>query len=128
MDGSVFFAQLLSPLMLVGGIAMLVNHKKIPKMIDEITKSYALMFMGGLFGILVGTAIVLAHNAWEANWVVLITLIGWGFLLKGVFVMILPDYMMELAKSLKKYENLYVIGGCCWMLIGLFLGYFGFFA
>ncbi len=38
------------------------------------------MFVGGL-------AIVRAHNRWQRDWTVLATLVGWFFLLLGLFRM-----------------------------------------
>src|SRR6185436_19522933 len=42
--------------------------------------SGTLMFVGGL-------AVVRAHNRWQRNWTVLVTLTGWFFLLLGLFRM-----------------------------------------
>jgi len=46
------------------------------------------MFVGGL-------AIVHAHNHWVRNWIVLITLSGWIFLLLGLFRMFFASAYLQ---------------------------------
>jgi hypothetical protein len=43
-----------------------------------------LWFLGGL-------AIVSVHNQWSAGWPVTVTLVGWFFVLGGLFRLLFPD-------------------------------------
>ena len=55
------------------------------------TGNAPLTYLAGLLGYLGGLAIVTPHNRWSAGWPVAITLVGWFFLLGGVFRLLFPD-------------------------------------
>lgn len=49
-----------------------------------------LVYLNGTLLFVAGLAIVRAHNVWTRSWPVLVTLIGWLFLLGGLIRMIAP--------------------------------------
>ena len=50
-----------------------------------------LTYLAGLLWFLGGLAIVSLHNRWSAGWPLAITLVGWFFLLGGLFRLLFPD-------------------------------------
>jgi hypothetical protein len=50
-----------------------------------------LTYLAGLLWFLGGLAIVSLHNRWSTGWPVAITLVGWFFLLGGLFRLFLPE-------------------------------------
>ena len=50
-----------------------------------------LISLNGLLLFVAGLAIIRAHNRWTRGWPLLITLVGWGFLLVGLFRMFFPE-------------------------------------
>jgi hypothetical protein len=50
-----------------------------------------LTYMAGLVWFLGGLAVVRLHNRWSRSWPVSITVVGWFFLIGGVFRMLLPE-------------------------------------
>jgi hypothetical protein len=50
-----------------------------------------LTYLAGLLWFLGGLAIVSLHNRWSTGWPVAITLVGWFFLLGGLFRLLFPD-------------------------------------
>lgn len=57
-----------------------------------------LVYLNGLLLFVAGLAIVRAHNVWTAGWPVLVTLIGWLFLLGGLIRMIAPVSTQQAAQ------------------------------
>ncbi|MFE3454616.1 hypothetical protein ACFXJ8_37405 [Nonomuraea sp. NPDC059194] len=45
----------------------------------------------GFFSIFLGLSSVLVHNVWELGWRTIVTLIAWGALLKGIYVIAYPE-------------------------------------
>lgn len=87
MSNSKQIAGLVGPTM----IAMLVSEFPLvqPHLYDTqippvVYLSGTLMFVGGL-------AIIRAHNNWVRDWTVLVTLLGWFFLVLGLFRMFAAD-------------------------------------
>lgn len=49
-----------------------------------------LVYLNGLLLFVAGLSVVRVHNVWTAGWPVLVTLMGWLFLLGGLIRMIAP--------------------------------------
>jgi hypothetical protein len=50
-----------------------------------------LTYLAGMLWFLGGLAIVSVHNQWSAGWPVTVTLVGWFFVLGGLFRLLFPD-------------------------------------
>lgn len=85
--------------LIVLGIALFVRRRELSPLIDEYRRSPALLFTGGLFALLFGLWIVLSHNIWVLSPAVIVTLVGWLSVVKGVALMTWPELWMKLAPS-----------------------------
>lgn len=83
-------------------------------------------YLGGIMAVVVGMLIVSYHNVWEVSWTLIVTLIGWLALIKGALLLIIPEAFINLASPLFKSKFLPTIGVST-IILGLVLGYFGFF-
>jgi hypothetical protein len=125
MNTSLFIAQLFGFLYTVVGIGIFLNQKYYQKLCDEMLKSPLFLYIGGAIDLSIGFVIVTFHNYWVSDWRVLITLIGWIALGKGVLLLIWPQSLLNYAKWWMKRMQLV---GTVSLLLGLILGYFGFVA
>jgi hypothetical protein len=50
-----------------------------------------LTYLAGMLWFLGGRRIVSEHNQWSAGWPVTVTLVGWFFVLGGLFRLLFPD-------------------------------------
>ena len=48
------------------------------------------LFAWGLVSFVVGIAMVLSYNVWAWNWQIVITILGWAALVKGLFLLFFP--------------------------------------
>lgn len=55
------------------------------------TGSAPLTYQAGLLWFVGGLGVVRVHNRWQAGWPLVITLVGWFFLLGGLFRVFLPE-------------------------------------
>jgi hypothetical protein len=49
------------------------------------------IYLNGVLLFVAGLSIVRAHNRWTRGWPVMITLVGWGLILGGLFRMFAPE-------------------------------------
>src|SRR5580693_3230010 len=96
MQTSIFLARLIGPILLVAGVAMLVNRKDLDALAQEVLRSRLMLFLFGLIDLSVGLAIVLTHNVWAADWRIIITLLGWLLLVRGAVRLLIPDQVRAL--------------------------------
>ena len=126
MQTSIFLAKLLGPILLIAGIAMLVNRKELDALAQELLRSSLLLFLAGLIDFSVGLAIVLTHNVWIADWRVLITLLGWLLIARGAVRVLIPDQVKPFGAKLLKNPNVVTGSLAGTVVVGLVLSYFGY--
>ena len=84
MSSSIFIARLLGPVFLVVGIALLLKRRMFHEILQELIRSQVLLYLAGFLGLLAGLALVLTHNVWVLDWMLIITLIGWMTLARAM--------------------------------------------
>src|SRR5258708_25168957 len=126
MQTSIFLAKLLGPILLIAGIAMLVNRKGLDALAHELLRSSLLLFLLGLIDFSIGLAIVLNHNVWIADWRVLITLLGWLLIVRGAVRVLIPDQVKPLGAKLLKNANVVTGSLAGTVVVGLVLSYSGY--
>ena len=74
--------------------------------------------------VVLGLLLVLSHNVWTTDWRVIITLVGWLTLLKGIALMLWPDRVAKLGSSMSGTGL--VIPTTIALGVGTYLVYVGF--
>jgi hypothetical protein len=128
MDASTLIARFIGSMMLVAGLAMLVNRKQMVQIFKDVSESPGLIFFAGAMALMAGIAIVSFHNLWVADWRVFITVYGWLALLAGIVRMAAPNVAISLGKRMMENQIVLMVAAVLNVLIGGFLTYKGFFA
>lgn len=103
---------------------MLIDGKRMEKIMQEFLGSRALMFLMGYLAFIFGSIMVLTHSVWAPDWRVLVTLICWIVFAKGVFSILLPDHTVRVAKTVVRGNFLKIAPVFC-LLLGLYFLYVG---
>jgi len=125
MEASIFIARIVSVIYFTMGLGMLINSSYYRKAFERMMQESGVLFMGGYMGILLGFMLVTAHNVWVKDWPVLITIIGWALLIKGIILLTLPGTMIRLTHPLLKGKHFHTIAVVA-LILGVVFGYFGF--
>ena len=126
MQTSIFLAKLIGPILLVAGVAMLVNRKDLDALAQEILRSRLMLFLFGIIDLSIGLAIVLTHNVWAADWRIIITLLGWLLLVRGAVRLLIPDQVKALGTKVLGNANVMTGSLAVVAVLGLVLSYFGY--
>ncbi|MDP8262339.1 MAG: hypothetical protein P9M13_03445 [Candidatus Ancaeobacter aquaticus] len=97
MESSLFLAKILGPYLVIVTAGILFNLKTYQRIIDGFQQNAALTYIGGMLALISGLLIVVFHNVWAMNWTLIITLIGWSALIKGIFLIMFPTLMLKAA-------------------------------
>ena len=127
MEHSIFLAQLLGLYLIIVTGGLLMNIKNCRKIMDGYCENEALLYLGGMVGLIAGLLIVLSHNRWVTGWPVLITLLGWMSTLKGAFLMFFPNQAKPYIASYRNSDGKLIPKAVAMFCVGLFLCYKGFF-
>lgn len=128
MDISIFLAKVLGLYIVIESIGMLLNTQRLRSIADQIVNNGALLLIAGTLSLITGIIFVVVHNLWEPDWRILITIIGWIALIKGIIEVVFPQVSQKLlTKFMANDSTIYVSGGV-YLLIGIYLCYMGFLA
>ncbi len=116
MEISIFFARLWGSFFLIFGFLFIVA-RQLGKTI-EMTDDKAFVISTGYVTMLMGLVTVILHNVWTADWRVVITILGWSTLIKGIMKIGFPEYIHKQAQKFKKKQ---VISTIILALLGAWL-------
>jgi len=125
MDISIFLAKVSGLYLGIIAFAMLIHGKKFRNMIPEMNTPI-FTFIGGALALLLGVLIVVSHNVWDADWRVLITILGWLALIKGIVRLLFFGVSNKLNNAYKKNPPLYYVTVIILLIVGIYLSYKGF--
>ena len=128
MDTSMLLAKIWGTAFIIVSIGFVFNMKTYRKMIEDFQNNMALVYLGGVFSLVIGLLIIHFHNVWEMQWVVIITILGWISLIKGTTLIIFPTQLMRISNFYQKNTAPLIINLLIIFVLGVFLtvkGYMG---
>jgi hypothetical protein len=130
MDTSRYIARLMGPVMLVIGIGMaagmFVEGESYSSLMKEFIGSRALIFITGVLALLAGLIVVNAHNLWVPDWRVLITVLGWLAIFRGVMNLVFPALVQTMGDRLVASHAGVVAGAAFMIVLGAILSIMGY--
>ncbi len=127
MDPSLFLAKLLGPYCLIVAVGVLMNLKTYREMVEDLLKNSAVVYFAGVFALFFGLLIILFHNLWVSGWPLIITLLGWLGLIKGIVIIVFPNFFSKLIAFHLKNSSALMIRLGVLFVIGLALTRHGYF-
>jgi hypothetical protein len=126
MPTSIFLAKLLGPILVVVAAGVLMNRKSLGALAQGLLGNPALLFLLGFLDFVSGLAIVLIHDVWVADWRIIITLLGWLLLVRGMVRILIPDQVKPYGAKMLKNPNAVTGSLAVTIGLGLVLSYFGY--
>ncbi|MFD2724671.1 hypothetical protein [Hyunsoonleella rubra] len=118
MDSSIFLAKFWGWYLIIFFIVLTFNPKRIKQIFNDLHDEKFLI-LASFMAIIIGLLNISFHNIWEANWKLLITLIGWASLFLGLSLFVFPKRTVAVLKivNIKLVQLIYTL----LLLTGLFL-------
>lgn len=121
MEISIFFAQFLGAFFVIFGCLFFITGQ-LGKTI-EMTEDKAFVISTGYITLLMGLVTVILHNLWVADWRIVITILGWSTLIKGIMKVGFPEQIHKQAQRFKKKQ---MVSTAFMILLGAWLLWMGF--
>ena len=86
MDISIFLAQFFGWYMIIIGIIILVRRRAFLEELLKEIEDKGFLLLSGYLTLFLGLGMVILHNIWIGDWRVIITILGWLTLLKGILL------------------------------------------
>ncbi|MBY0292429.1 MAG: hypothetical protein K2W92_03985 [Alphaproteobacteria bacterium] len=126
MDISIFLAKAIGFYYIIMSLSFFIKKRKLKLQIINIMNNPALMLVTSFIALIMGILIVVSHNIWTEDWRVIITIVGWMVLIKGINIILFPEFLVNM--SIKWIQNniFYYTTFSFVFLIGTILIYYGY--
>ena len=126
MDLSIFLSKALGIYLMVISVAFIMQERRLKSLILNMMHDSALMFVSGFMALIMGILLIVSHNMWVKDWRVIITIIGWAAFLKGLNIILFPEFLVNLSIKWVQNKVAYYATFFFTFLIGALLIYFGY--
>lgn len=123
---SLILAKIAGLYCLFVGLAMLINPHRFKTMIHDFVHSPAALHLAAFITLILGIILTVFHNVWTWDWRVLITIVAWLTLIKGLILLFVPTLTIKSGKAMESSNTFYVITAIITLLVGIILAYYGF--
>jgi len=120
MNYATVLAEVLGIICLVCGLNAFLNRKAMAEALQDVGRSPALLWIWGFINLLLGAAVIALYSVWTLGWTVLISILGWGALVKGVWLILFPDSAKAAYLGSNKPGTL-AFGGIVAIVVGVIL-------
>ena len=127
MSTTIFLAQIWGPILLALGIGFFTSRKYYTKIYRDLEKQSFAVFLFSVFAITVGIIQVGLHNVWGSFTEIVISILGWGTLVKGIIFAVAPRAIDRTA-DWEADSNLILVAGVFMLVLGLYLSFVGYIA
>ena len=117
-------ARIFGPLLLIVGLWCLFYRHKAHEAAKGLAGNSSLMYMHGIINLIVGLTIVNMFNHWVWDLTLLVTLLGWFMIVRGVFALYWPNALVNCQLGTEKCITVW---GIIWIVWGFFLTWLGYF-
>ena len=125
METSIFLAKVIGLVGVISTAAVLIRYNESLDLEEEAVKSPAIAYLGGFAILILGVLLVVSHSVWTFDWRLVITIVGWLVLLKGVGRIFFPSAVRRLIER-KRDSRWFLMGEVVVFVVGLYLLYYGF--
>jgi hypothetical protein len=124
---TIFLAKLLGLYCVIVAVTMMVNRRTMIDAAHALIRSPPSVLLAGVIAIGVGLGLVIGHNVWSGGALpIVVTIVGWVSLIKGVVLLALPQGQMAKLYELLRYERFYLAYAGATLVLGLYLTFAAF--
>lgn len=126
MEVSIFLGRALGIYLLIVSISMLANAKVFYLTFQRWTEQADTITLTAFISIILGILMILVHNIWVLDWRIVITLLAWLTLIKGVVRLNFPHAVPRTMEYFHLHKAGYYSLGVVCLLVSLFLLFFSY--
>ncbi len=124
---SIFLAQVIGLFLVIVSLSSIVNRKIIIGAVEALSKNPAALYVSGIVALIFGLAVVIAHPIYAADWRIIITIVGWLAIFKGIARLFFTRQAALLIRKICKSSELLYALQIIALIVGAYLAYVGFF-
>jgi hypothetical protein len=119
--------QIFGPVLFIMGISMLIRRDVYIDAMKNLINNAPFAVFAGVANLVVGIAILNTHNIWGTAPEVIVSLVGWLALIKGLHLTLSPETFFRTTKKLLN-KSFMLYGGLVVTALGVYLSWAAYFA
>ncbi|OAN39871.1 hypothetical protein [Mycolicibacterium iranicum] len=119
------FARVLGPFLAIVAIVAVIRMRDMPQLLSEFTASSVWPWVTGAFVLLGGVAIVAFHQIWRGPAAIIVSVLGWLLVVRGIVLLAFPDVLASVADRIIDLEGAWIPILVVMAVIGLYLAFVG---
>jgi len=123
-----YLSKLIGLYCILVSLSMIMHKRATIEMVMALVHDTPVLFVVGIFTLVAGLAIVLAHNIWSVGPLpIVVTFLGWLTLIKGLlFLFLTPEAAVGFFLIGLHYEQFFYLYAAISLILGVYLTYGGF--
>ncbi|MES2986257.1 MAG: hypothetical protein V4686_04020 [Patescibacteria group bacterium] len=126
MQTTIFFVQLWGPILLAIGLGIFISRKYYIRLYRDLEKNSLAVLGLGIAFMAVGIIQTAVHNVWRTLPQIVISILGWGTLIKGILFLVIPG-VVDKTGDWEVKSKLIPLAGSVMIVLGLYLTWLGYF-
>lgn len=126
MEPTFILAQIWGPILLAVGLGIFVSRNYYNKVYRGLEKESLAVLIFGMLGMAIGIIHVQAHNIWQGLPQIIISLLGWGTLVKGALFAIAPGAVDRGGDWWAADPRRITVAGVLVLVVGAYLSWVGY--
>jgi len=118
-----FFARVLGPFLVIVDVTAVARVSDMQTLLSQFEANSLWTFVTGAFILLFGLIIVAGHQYWQGAAAIIVSLLGWLIVLRGLLLVAFPKAFVAAANSMIGAQAWWVALCIVFALIGLYLTY-----
>jgi hypothetical protein len=123
-NAAMWLASIFGPLLVILGLWMLLYSDNLVKVMGGIKHSPSIFYYSSVFNLLVGFTILSQYDLWGWNALVLVTLLGWFMVIRGIMGLFVPQLLNDLLMGNQNFTRVCGIIPLIWGLVLCWVGFF----
>jgi hypothetical protein len=111
--------------LVIMGIVLVTRAPELFIVFAQMLSNAPFMILGSIMALIIGILLVVSHNMWCSDWRVLVTLLSWITLIKGIVYLAFPTTGYAIVTYYLNHHTAFYVAVIIMLLLGLFLLYKG---
>lgn len=120
-----FFCRVLGPFLVIIDVTAVARASDMQGLLSQFEANSMWAFVAGAFILVFGLVVVASHQYWRGAAAIIVSLLGWLIVLRGLLLVAFPKVFVSVANSMIGAQALWIALCVVFALVGLYLTYVG---
>jgi hypothetical protein len=123
-NAAMWLASIFGPLLVIIGLWKLLYTDAFTKVLNSVKSSHGLMYYTSVIYLWVGFTVLSQYDMWEMDVLVLVTLLGWAMIVRGILGLFAPKMLLDMYLGHHGFAKVCGLIPLVWGVLLCWIGFF----